>query len=107
MNQTIAGFVVSAGRSTSVSITGNCRRRLVVFGLLVAILTATVSSHAAIFVWNGAGGSGNWSDVGNWSFSLTAPTNGDTLIFPQAPRLTNTNNIANLTLNQIRFLGSN
>src|SRR5262249_13360350 len=43
---------------------------------------------------------------GNWGFAGT-PANGDTLIFSASqPRLANTNNIASLTLNQIRFVGA-
>ena len=73
---------------------------------LFVLLASVVPGRATVYVWNGAGSSGNWSDVGNWSFMLTPPANGDILIFQASePRPVNTNDIANLTLNQIRFLG--
>jgi fibronectin-binding autotransporter adhesin len=54
------------------------------------------------------GATANWSDPNNWSFQPMPPTNGDTLIFPPfQPRPNNTNDIASLTLDQIRILGSN
>ena len=62
--------------------------------------------QAATLSWSGAGGSANWSDIANWG-SAGVPASGDTLIFTAAqPRLINTNNIAGLTLNQIRFAGA-
>src|SRR6185369_14185222 len=68
------------------------------FGILIA--------DAATLSWSGAGTTANWSDSGNWGFAGT-PATGDTLVFPAAqPRLINTNNIAGLTLNQIRFAGA-
>jgi autotransporter-associated beta strand protein len=76
--------------------------------LILAWLGSAGQGRAAIYAWNGGGASAYWSDPNNWSFMLTPPTNGDTLIFPGfQPRATNTNDIANLTLNQIRILGSN
>jgi len=80
------------------------------FTSLVAVCAGLLcpSAQAVVYVWNGAGSSGYWSDVGNWSFMVTPPTNGDTLIFPGfQPRPVSTNDLLNLTLNQIRFLGSN
>ena len=46
-----------------------------------------------------------WNNSANWGGAGT-PANGDTIIFqgPQ-PTLLNTNNIADLVLNQIRFIG--
>ena len=65
-----------------------------------------LTADAATLSWSGAGSSANWSDSGNWGFAGT-PVTGDTLVFPAAqPRLVNTNNIAGLTLNQIRFAGA-
>jgi autotransporter-associated beta strand protein len=76
--------------------------------VILAWLGSAGAGRAAIYVWNGGGASAIWSDPNNWSFMLTPPTNGDTLIFPGfQPRGTNTNDIANLTVNQIRMLGSN
>jgi autotransporter-associated beta strand protein len=72
-----------------------------VLGLLIFALPA----GANILSWSGGGASAFWSDSGNWGFVGT-PTNGDTLIFSASqPRLQNTNDIATLTLNQIRFVG--
>src|ERR1051325_3331186 len=72
----------------------------------VGLTWQTPATWAATLSWSGAGSSANWSDSGNWGLAGT-PTNGDTLIFPAAqPRLNNTNNIAGLTLNQIRFAGA-
>jgi autotransporter-associated beta strand protein len=75
--------------------------------MLVLILWGVVCVNAANLSWSGASAtSGNWNDSANWGFVGT-PANGDTLIFPSAqPRLNNTNNIAGLTLNQIRFVGA-
>ncbi len=75
---------------------------------LLAVLWAIYgfNARAATLSWSGAGSTGNWSDSGNWGFAGT-PGTGDTLIFPAAqPRLNNTNNIAGLILNQIRFAGT-
>src|SRR5206468_1453338 len=65
------------------------------------------SVQGAVLSWSGTSPSGaNWNDNQNWGFAGT-PTNGDTLIFPGgALRLTNTNDIPSLTLNQIRFVGA-
>ncbi len=74
---------------------------------LAGLSTVVESRAAAILSWSGGSGStANWDDPANWGFAGT-PTNGDTLIFSASqPRLLNTNNIANLTLNQIRFVGA-
>lgn len=63
------------------------------------------AARATILSWSGGGATGNWSDSANWGYVGT-PASGDTLIFSAGqPRLTNTNNISNLVLNQIRFVG--
>jgi len=63
-------------------------------------------ASAATLSWSGGGANNNWNDSGNWGFAGT-PAIGDTLVFPAGqPRLTNTNNIVGLTLNQIRFAGA-
>lgn len=78
--------------------------RSVLGGLMIATLGAT--SHAAIYSWSGGGADGNWSDAVNWGFT-GVPTNGDTVIFSASqPQLSNTNDIFNLTLNEIRFVGA-
>jgi autotransporter-associated beta strand protein len=69
-------------------------------------VACAIEGHGATLSWSGGGSSGNWNDSGNWGFAGT-PASGDTLIFSGAqPRLNNTNNIAGLTLNQIRFVGA-
>ncbi len=76
--------------------------------LLIAIsLFSLFEGHAANLSWSGGGGAdANWSNTANWGFGPT-PTNGDTLIFSGSqPNLLNTNNIAGLVLNQIRFVGT-
>src|SRR5262245_6461461 len=76
--------------------------------ITLAILCALngFNARAANLSWSGGGSSGNWSDIANWG-SAGVPATGDTLIFTAAqPRLNNTNNIAGLTLNQIRFVGA-
>src|SRR6516164_3002839 len=76
--------------------------------LLTPACCVPCSARAAVYVWNGLGATANWSDPNNWSFQPRPPTNGDTLIFPPfQPRPNNTNDIASLTLDQIRILGSN
>ena len=79
-----------------------CWTALLAFGVGLLALPA----DGAILSWSGGGTTGNWSDSGNWGFAGT-PGNGDTLIFSATqPRPVNTNNIASLTLNQIRFVGA-
>src|ERR1043166_1638626 len=75
--------------------------------IVAALLLVSNHSEAAVLSWSGASGTtANWSDSANWGFA-GVPANGDTLIFPPAhPRLANTNDIAGLTLNQIRFVGA-
>ena len=79
---------------------------LLLAGLLLS-LVATV--RAATLSWSGSTGAGanaNWNNTANWGFAGT-PSNGDTLIFSSGqPDLVNTNNITNLTLNQIIFAGA-
>jgi autotransporter-associated beta strand protein len=73
---------------------------------IVAVCAGLLSDpmHAAILTWSGGGGSpGNWNNSANWG-GAGIPGNGDTLIFPADTfTLLSTNNIANLTLKQIRF----
>ncbi len=67
----------------------------------------SVSLHAATWSWSGGGGANAyWNNSANWGFA-GIPANGDTVVFPASqPDLLNTNNIAGLTLNQIRFVGA-
>jgi autotransporter-associated beta strand protein len=64
----------------------------------------SVAGYGNTLTWSGAGANANWNTSANWGGAT--PGNGDTLIFPVPVKLLNTNNIANLTLNQIRFAGS-
>src|SRR5258705_8844336 len=77
---------------------------LLLFGINSGV---SPNAFAAILSWSGTSSTGaNWNDSDNWGFAGT-PANGDTLIFPGGvSRLTNTNNIANLTVAQIRFVGT-
>ena len=67
----------------------------------------SVAGYSNTLSWSGGGGANaNWNNSANWGFAGT-PANGDTLIFSASqPNLLNTNNIAGLTLNQIRFAGA-
>jgi autotransporter-associated beta strand protein len=70
---------------------------------------ATIATYraASSLTWSGASPATNlWSDGGNWAGGV-APQNGDDVTFPAgAARLTNTNDIASLTLRRISFTGS-
>ena len=58
------------------------------------------------WIWTGGGGAnGNWNNSVNWG-SAGIPGNGDTVVFQGSSGLNNTNNIANLTLNQIHFISA-
>ena len=65
-----------------------------------------ISAHAATRTWTGGhASSANWNLRDNWD-GVAVPAHGDTLVFPSgAARLFNTNNIAGLRLNAIRFTG--
>ena len=71
------------------------------------LLLAAPRSHGAVLSWSGGSAStANWNDNANWGY-IGIPGNGDTLIFPAGqPRQANTNNIAGLSLSQIRFVGA-
>jgi autotransporter-associated beta strand protein len=70
-----------------------------------AAFFAVPDLFADTLIWSGGGATANWSDSGNW-FGVV-PNNGDILVFQGGqPKPTNTNNIAGLTLNQIRFIGA-
>src|SRR5262245_36763592 len=74
---------------------------------LLCSLAATTPLRAAVLTWTGGGGANaNWNTSANWGGAGT-PANGDTLVFPGgAANLVNTNNLAGLTLSQIRFTGA-
>ena len=72
---------------------------------MCAALAVVLPSKANTFTWSGGGGNGNWSTAANWG-GVGTPNNGDTVVFPGgAARLTNTNDVASLTLSDIRFTG--
>ncbi|HEV2694812.1 MAG TPA: autotransporter-associated beta strand repeat-containing protein [Verrucomicrobiae bacterium] len=52
--------------------------------------------------WTGTGANAYWNNSANWG-GFGIPANGDTLIFTGFTNYVNTNNIANLTLNSIKF----
>ena len=62
-----------------------------------------VPAGANTLIWNGGAGNGSWNNSANW-FGAGIPANGDSLVFQGAVGLVTSNNIASLTLNQIRFL---
>ena len=74
--------------------------------LLVALtcffsLSVVPSMQAALDTWTGGGANGMWTNVANWG--VAAPVNGDDLFFTGVTRLTNTNNIGNLSINSISY----
>jgi len=96
---------------THVFTTSPAPRRFSVFARATAWLTLcagllALPAHGAIWSWSGGGGANAyWNNSANWGFA-GIPANGDTVIFPASqPNELNTNNIAGLTLNQIRFVG--
>ena len=77
---------------------------------IVAVCAALLSDpmHAAILTWSGGGGANAyWNNSANWG-GAGIPGNGDTIVFQGSAtnNMVNTNNIANLTLKQIRFIGN-
>jgi autotransporter-associated beta strand protein len=65
--------------------------------------------HAATHTWTGASGDGKWSTAFNWSGGV--PVAGEAaaviLVFPPAGSKFTTNDIANLTVDQIQVTGDN
>ena len=77
---------------------------------IVAVCAGLLSDpmHAAILTWSGGGGANAyWNNSANWG-GAGIPGNGDTIVFQGSAtnNMVNTNNIANLTLKQIRFIGN-
>lgn len=80
------------------------------FPVLLALglaIGCPLAGWAATLSWSGGSPTtSNWSDIQNWGFAGT-PANGDTLIFPGSqPRLANINDLAGLTVSEIRFVGA-
>jgi len=67
-------------------------------------LLVSATTWGNTWLWTGGGGAnGNWNNPANW-LSGGIPGNGDTVVFQGSTGLNTTNNIAGLTLNQIRFI---
>jgi autotransporter-associated beta strand protein len=76
---------------------------------LLGAVCLAISAPAATWTWTGgAVPNANWNNSANWGGS-GFPGNGDTVIFSgsHTNAFVNTNNIANLSLNQIQFVGDN
>ena len=68
----------------------------------------SVAAHGNTLTWSGGGGANTyWNNSANWG-GAGIPVNGDTIVFSglATNNMVNTNNIANLTLNQIRFINA-
>ena len=68
-----------------------------------AVLVGT--AFAADCVWTGAAGDGKWNTPGNWDGNAV-PVNGDKLTLSGASGSEMENNIENLSIQQISFIGS-
>src|SRR5436305_10952210 len=71
--------------------------------ILGAVFLGSMSdpAGAAVDTWSGAGNDSRWLNAGNWD---NPPTAGDSLIFKNAVRLSNTNNFgAGTTFGNITF----
>jgi len=84
----------------------SARRTLLVASAWCLALLTVMDCKGSTLTWTGSGGpnNANWTSSTNWGL-VGIPGNGDTLIFQGTIGLKSTNNISNLTLNQIRFLG--
>jgi autotransporter-associated beta strand protein len=75
---------------------------------MVAVCVAlfSVAAHGKTLTWSGYSG-GYWNNTNSW-FEAGVPANGDTIVFSGSAtnNMVNTNDIANLTLNQIRFINA-
>lgn len=75
---------------------------------ILALIATTLFSlhlpqlHAAGDVWSGSGGSGTWSNAGNW-VGGTSPVNGTNLIFTGTSQPNNTNDLSSLTNGWMTF----
>jgi hypothetical protein len=85
-------------------------RRLRSIGLGCWMVGGLLTSHAATHTWTGTGNSGFWSDAANWQGNSPPQSNesGAVLVFPPgAPRLSSSNDLAALAVNQLVFTGAN
>lgn len=75
--------------------------------LLVHVFSGSIK--AAVITWDGGGADNTWAvnanggKNANWTGNEKPPTNGDSLVFSGTTRLSNTNNIANLSIADITF----
>lgn len=83
--------------------------RLIAF-LTLAIISTPPALFAGTHSWTGASGDGKWSTAFNWA-SSSPPASGEAasviLVFPPAGSKNTTNDIANLTVDQIQVTGDN
>jgi autotransporter-associated beta strand protein len=106
MNHRINVLPVFPSRLIFVSNCRKGRRWLFCLFFIYTTIFALNSSRAAVLSWSGGGANANWNNTANWGFA-GIPANGDTVVFPASqPNQLNTNNIAGLVLNQIRFAGA-
>jgi fibronectin-binding autotransporter adhesin len=78
-------------------------RSKVIVWLSCCIVWLAANAPGNTLTWTGGGGANAfWNNSANWG-GAGIPNNGDTLIFQGTTSYINTNNIANLTLNQIKF----
>lgn len=84
--------------------TSNITRHLPEKSLLaLSLLLAFAPAIAVTRTWNGGSPyDNNWDSISNW-VSRRAPLKGDALIFAGNARLSNSNNIANLSVNSLTF----
>jgi autotransporter-associated beta strand protein len=74
--------------------------------LILSVTQLCLPASGSVWTWSGGGANALWNNSANWGFA-GIPANGDTVIFPASqPNELNTNNIAGLVLNQVRFVGA-
>ncbi len=77
-------------------------KRVMILFYLSLSFQGTLQLRAQTSTWDGGGVGNNWNTATNWVDDV-APVDGDALVFAGTTKLTNTNNIAGLTLNGITF----
>ena len=98
--RTRAGVIL---QSATLSI--GCRRHGPFICLLALLLGFAGNAEAAVRIWTGLGGSGNWSTAANWDTG--SPINNDSVVFNNGTANgTTTNNVIGRTLSSITFAGS-
>lgn len=75
-----------------------CPKRCLRLCLGLFLALATLSASAATRTWTGLGANGLWTNPANWNGGVTAPANGDGLVFPSGtPRLNATNAVGGVS----------